>query len=123
MVETESGVSRPLYVRADNGRELTLNMAPVGAMWDADWYHDVDFLTGPDGHSYIVKTPGGEWCIDGKATNCGLPEDNVHKCWVRHGEAPDFTVDKNGHTCSAGAGSIQIGNYHGFLIDGYLVEC
>lgn len=100
-----------------------LKDAPVGAMWDATWYHGVDYLTGPDGHSYMVRTPGGDWCIDSKASNCTRKDDNVHKCWVRHGEAPNLTVDKNGNTCSAGAGSIQCGNYHGFLRNGYLEEC
>lgn len=51
---------------------------------------------------------------------CGCGEKTVHKCWCRHGEAPNFTVDKNGVTCIAGAGSIQIGNYHGFLQNGFL---
>jgi hypothetical protein len=40
---------------------------------------------------------------------------------VRHGEAPNITVDKNGVTCGAGAGSIQCGSYHGFLRNGELV--
>jgi len=56
--------------------------------------------------------------IDSRASNCTLPDDNVHKCWVRHGEAPNFTVDKNGATCAAGAGSIQTSNWHGFLRNG-----
>lgn len=45
-----------------------------------------------------------------------------HKCWVRHGDprASNVTVDKNGDTCSAGAGSILAGDYHGFLQAGVL---
>jgi len=68
----------------------------------------------------IVHTPGGSWDIDSRASNCTLPNDNVHRCWVRHGTAPDITVDKNGVTCAAGAGSIICGNYHGFLRNGEL---
>jgi hypothetical protein len=61
------------------------------------------------------------WNIDGRATNCGQPEDFEHRCWVRHGEPPAITVDKNGLTCAAGAGSIQTGTWHGFLTNGELV--
>lgn len=67
-----------------------------------------------------VVTPGGEWMIDARARNCTMPEDKLHRCWCRHGEPPELTVDKNGLTCTAGAGSIQCGNYHGFLQNGYL---
>jgi hypothetical protein len=37
---------------------------------------------------------------------------------VRHGEPPQITVDKRGLTCHAGAGSIALGSYHGFLHNG-----
>jgi hypothetical protein len=47
-----------------------------------------------------------------------MPDDGEHRCWVRHGEPPRITVDKNGPTCQAGAGSILAGDYHGFLRDG-----
>lgn len=33
-----------------------------------------------------------------------------------------ITVDKNGTTCAAGAGSISAGPYHGFLRNGQLVD-
>jgi hypothetical protein len=65
-----------------------------------------------------VLPNGNHWCIDSRASNCTLPEDRFHRCWCRHGEVPDITVDKNGITCSAGAGSIQSGDYHGFLRNG-----
>lgn len=116
-------VRSPLYKRADTGELVTLREAPPGAMWRTTWYEDVPFLTGIDGQSWTVKTPDGDWCIDSRASNCTLPKDDVHKCWCRHGEAPNFTVDKNGVTCSAGAGSIQCGSYHGFLRGGYLEGC
>lgn len=47
-----------------------------------------------------------------------MPDDAEHRCWIRHGEPPLITVDKNGLTCAAGAGSIQCRDYHGFLRDG-----
>jgi hypothetical protein len=113
--------SRCLYRRSDTGEETTIEDAPVGAMWDATWLHDSPQYCGPDGRCLVVKTPGGEWMIDSRARNCTLPDDTSHKCWIRHGEPPDLTVDKNGKTCDAGAGSIQCGSYHGFLRNGHLV--
>lgn len=72
----------------------------------------------------IVVLPGGHhWDIDSRASNCTLPEDDDHKCWIRHGTPPEITVDKNGNTCSAGSGSIMMGGYHGFLRNGYLEDC
>jgi len=104
-----------IYRRSDTGEEMTLREAGPGAMWDAHWYP----WKGSDGRSLIVRCPNGEeWAIDGRASNCTLKEDDVHRCWVRHGEPPRITVDKNGPTCAAGAGSIQAGDYHGFLRDG-----
>lgn len=73
-------------------------------------------------HLHLVLPNGIHWDIDSRASNCTLPEDNEHKCWVRHGEPPEITVDKKGLTCSAGAGSIQAGDFHGYLIRGYIVE-
>lgn len=73
-----------------------------------------------EGPQLTVMTPGGRWVIDSRASNCGSPYDYNHRCWIRHGEPPNITVDKNGATCSAGAGSIQCGSYHGFLQNGEL---
>lgn len=122
-----------LWRRADTGEVFALRDAPDGAMWDAFWLP----WKGPDGRSIVVKCPGGsEWCVDSTASNCtsrpngpnsfaiGDYDPDVssgpehHRCWIRHGEPPKLTVDKNGHTCSAGAGSIMAGDYHGFLRDG-----
>lgn len=105
-----------LWRRVDTGEITTLRNAPVGGVWNAAWLH----RTGPDGLAIVVKTPGGDWHVDSRATNCGRPDDDVHRCWVRHGTPPDLTVDKNGDTCTAGAGSIAMGDYHGFLQNGHL---
>jgi hypothetical protein len=107
----------PLYRRGDTGALVTLRDAPDGAMWDAAWLPPA--WRGPDGRSLVVKCPGGgEWTIDGRASNCAMPADTEHRCWVRHGDPPAITVGKDGLTCAAGGGSIQVGDYHGFLRDG-----
>lgn len=111
-----------IYRRADTGEEMCLRDATPGAMWYAWWFDDM--YTPQEKHNLVVKTPGGEWCVDGQANNCTMKDDlkqERHHCWIRHGEPPNVTVDKQGGpTCSAGAGSIQCGQYHGFLRNGYL---
>jgi hypothetical protein len=99
---------------------------PVGAMW----WRSITTLPAESGGRYffagehlVVMTPGGTWTIDGRASNCAEPEDSVHRCWPRRGRPPKVTVDKSfGPTCAAGAGSIQVGAYHGFLRDGVLSD-
>lgn len=115
-----------IYRRADTGEELTIHAAPAGAMWEAWWMDEFHRPQGPNFHNLVVKTPGGEWAIDGPATNCTMKDDwkqERHHCWVRSGTPPDITVGKTGGTtCGAGAGSIQAGTYHGFLRDGFLED-
>lgn len=109
-----------LYHRPDTGEEMTLRDAPPGAMWNAWWLPDA--YQGFDGRALTVKCPDGhEWLIDGRASNCALPDDREHRCWLREGEPPKITVGKAGvgRTCGAGGGSIQTpGSYHGFLTNG-----
>jgi len=117
----KDGISRPVYRRVDTGETGTSHYFGTGAIIDIT---DQGFQTGPDGKSYVCVCPGNNWWhIDSQASNCTKPDDKEHRCWCRHGEAPDFTVDKVGNTCSAGAGSIAIGSYHGFLRNGYLTDC
>jgi len=122
---------RHLFKRQDTGELFTLADAPPGACWDAswmisDWNRDKrgsGYHVGPDGRCLVVKTPDGhDWMVDARCSNCTLPDDDEHFCWVRHGRPEDGTlhVDKNGKTCSAGAGSIATGKWHGFLHNGYL---
>ena len=127
---------RTIWRRADTGDEFdSLGKVPAGAMWFAHWLDD---MYQPQlEHCLVVKTPGGDWVIDSQASNCTMPAKLIHKdgkeyhpkkqldhhCWIIHGTAPEVTVDKNGVTCGAGAGSIQASNWHGFLRNGYLEEC
>lgn len=79
-----------------------------------------------DGEHLVAVLPNGHhWHPDQRASNCTLPEDKTHRCWVRHGDprkGEAVHVDKNGNTCQAGAGSILSGNYHGFLHHGELTN-
>jgi hypothetical protein len=86
--------------------------------WRRHWH------LGPDGKVLIVVCPNGRsWIIDSYCSNCTRRGED-HSCWCRHGEPPFITVDKicnpGETTCAAGAGSIQAGDYHGFLQNGML---
>lgn len=111
-----------IYRRPDTGevRPLREWQKVPGAMWDCSWWMPASWR-GHDGRALTVICPNGsQWHIDGQATNCTLPDDREHRCWLRTGEPPRITVGKNGpgRTCGAGGGSIQAGDYHGFLVDG-----
>lgn len=99
----------------------------VGAMWFAKWMPKNWTWENETEAHLIVCCPNGDstrdWDIDSRCSNCGKPEDKLHRCWVRHGISPEITVDKNGLTCSAGAGSILLPKWHGHLRNGELVEC
>lgn len=102
-----------------DGMPIDFDALEPGAMYFADWYQ----RKGPDGHHLIVKTPGGLWHVDGRANNCTRPDDREHYCWVRHGVAPDITVDKDGNTCGSGCSigqGLDFRDYHGFLRGGWL---
>jgi hypothetical protein len=104
---------------ASVGDFATIEDAPPGAMWYADWMGE--WAHGPDGRTLVVKLPDGhQWTVDAEATNCTRKGDRAHKCWIRNGEPPMVTVGKDGETCAAGAGSIASPGYHGFLRAGVL---
>lgn len=132
--KTEHGEStQSVYRRVDTGEELFLSDAPVGAMFFAPW---LDKLYKPQlEHVLVARCPGGDWwIIDSEASNCTMkhktnpdgsfigPMRQDHHCWIIHGVPPNITVDKNGITCQAGAGSIQTSNWHGFLRNGEFVN-
>ena len=96
-----------------------------GDLYWLDWYPCVKNgqcvygWTNCDGRHLVAVCPNGrEWDIDSRASNCTMPDDTLHRCWVRTGAPPLITVGKSGLTCSAGGGSIQAGSYHGFLRNG-----
>jgi hypothetical protein len=110
---------RSAHTRAEYRQPATgevVTKLPIGALFDCGYGR-----TGPDGRALVCVIPSGHWHIDRRATNCGSPEDNEHYCWCRHGDPtqPETVhVDKSCQTCSAGAGSIQQGDFHGFLHHG-----
>lgn len=100
--------------------ELGIPSAPPGACWNAWWMPSAGHR--PDGMYLMVRLPNGhDWSVDSEASNC-TRKGEPHECWVRHGDPREcrVTVDKNGDTCAAGAGSILAHDYHGFLHDGVL---
>nr|DAH82753.1 MAG TPA: hypothetical protein [Caudoviricetes sp.] len=111
-----------IYRNPQTGAEWPMRELPVGACYDAWW----NGRKGPDGRALTVICPDkSPWSIDGRANNCTVPKDDIHRCWCRHGSPEEGTlhVDKVGDTCGAGAGSIQTSNYHGFLHNGRFRAC
>lgn len=100
-----------------NGELISIQNPPEGAMYFA-WWQKNNPRYAPTGPLYATCPGGFPWNIDGRASNCTMPNDDEHRCWIRHGDPPNITVDKNGNTCSAGGGSIEAGSYHGFLRNG-----
>lgn len=107
-----------IYRRTDTGEELPLLEAPPGSMYYADWMlcgseKPGALFCGPDGHCLIVQVPGGQWVVDGPASNG--PKNKPG--WTRSGTPPNVTASP----------SIGIGEhyevYHGWLRDGILSSC
>lgn len=97
-------VSR-LYRGAPDGKLYTLRNAPPGAMYDATWWP----TKGPDGIALAVCLPpggGDDYWMPDSPSKQGSP-------WTRSGTIPRVT-------CTP---SILTPRYHGFLTDGFLVEC
>jgi hypothetical protein len=125
----KDGVSSPIMRETTTGREVRWNEMPTGALWSARRTNGAGPNSYPrvgyDGLSiYCKHADGHSWAIEGRASNCTMKEDHEHRCWVRHGTVGEkITVDKNGKTCAAGAGSFFMGSnneWHGFLRDGKL---
>lgn len=93
----------------------------AGNIYYNHWLPEDFYWDNHKGPHLECLVPNGEfWNIDSRASNCTMPNDRTHRCWVKHGNPEDGTihVDKNGLTCNAGGGSIQTKNYHGFLHNG-----
>jgi len=97
-----------LFERSDGLTPATLQDAPPGAMWDAAWM-GAD-CRGPDGLALCLRTPGGDWLVDGQSSGGGR--------WSRSGKPPEVTANPSILIGSPGIGS---GVYHGWLRAGVLV--
>lgn len=95
-----------LFKGAPDGKLYRLRDCPPGGMYDASWG---PFDKGPDGVRLAVVLPpeGGYdyWLVDGPSKGGGR--------WTRTGTIPKVTARP----------SIMTPRYHGFLTDGFLVEC
>lgn len=90
-----------LHRRSDTGELVTRGDAPAGAMYLSETFGDVgEYNRHRAGESLVVKTPAGEWMLDGPASN--------GPGWNRTGELPDIVV-----TPSIGIGHPQ--RLHGWL--------
>ncbi len=92
--------------KTDTNEEYTLRNAPIGAMWDAWWLKGASrFKQRPDGMCLIVRTPGGDWMVDGPSSN--------GNGWERTGEVPNITASPS-ILCQKA--------YHGYLKNGVLTD-
>lgn len=107
-----STMQEPVYRALD--REMTITEAPYGAMWN-----EIGFFTenvvGPDGLCIVVKTPGGNWCVDGPAR--GGAKDGAH-VWSRTGTPPVISVTPSIHILNHEGQTV----YHGWLTNGVLID-
>jgi hypothetical protein len=117
-----------IFMCVETGVRKLAKELPVGALYAADRSHckgpNGYPRAGADGLAIVCVGIDHHWYIEGRASNCTKPEDNDHRCWVRHGTVGEkLTVDKAGLTCGAGAGSFFMGpnnEWHGFLRNGKL---
>jgi len=100
-----------LFKRSDSDELVTLRSAPAGAMYDARWMADNGSYKRIDGITLVVKTPAGEWCVDGPSYDGGKISGPG---WTRSGKVPDVTARPSIHFP---------GQYHGWLTDGWLIAC
>lgn len=123
---------RRLYQPITGADRLIRDEFCPGDMYWGDWYSCAEGGTCPycwtncTGKHLMIELPNGRtWDVGSRASNCTLPEETTHRCWIIEGdpERDRITISKNGHTCNAGGGSIQAGDYHGVLQGGILRAC
>jgi len=114
--DTIASMSRiECFMLTDTSRPIS--NPPVGAIWHCPWYAGMQIGYGgltfdryPDGLILCVQTPGGDWLIDGPS----FVNRKESGFWSRTGIAPKLTVTPSIHI---------VGKYHGWLRDGYLIDC
>ncbi len=148
VVKSWSATTAPLYgEHLEQWRPLQ-----PGDLFTADYYTPQLWGFEGNEIMWVLVLPNGDhWVLGSRASNCGSPckvcgvryrdhegtnhkkkaadghhyedRDPTHRCWVISGEPPMFTSNKQGRTCDAGAGSIQMGDFHGFLTNGDISPC
>lgn len=106
------------------------NLEPGAMFWDYNYEENLYWDNHKGPHLCVVLPDMHIWNIDSRASNCTDKNNRLHRCWVRHGEPPNITVDKHpaNHTCKAGGGSILTHgsdgkeSFHGFLRNGHIVK-
>jgi hypothetical protein len=126
-----------IFRNMQTGEECVAAALPIGALYAIERASDAALNGWPpaaphDGLSIACVCIGNSgpdsrhhWYIDHRASNCTMPGDKDHRCWVREGTVGGkLTVGKNGKTCAAGAGSffMDAQRWHGFLRNGVLVQ-
>lgn len=103
---------------------LSTELEPGNLYWEPTYPEKTYWDNHKGPHLMAILPNGDPWCIDSRASNCTMPHDRLHRCWIRTGVpgTAGFNVGKNGHTCAAGQGSILSGNYHGYLRNGEFVQ-
>lgn len=97
-----------LYASKTRKGQWTLHDAPAGAMWDAPWHKGYDGKhPKPDDIYLVVRTPAGDWLVDGPSSNGGGAG------WARTGVPPLVTASP-----SIGFGEPM--RMHGWLRNGVL---
>lgn len=111
------GITSPIMRNLVTGERLASNKLPIGALYAARSVGSGGYAPGYDKLAIMCVCPDRwHWPIDGRASNCTMKDDDNHRCWVRHGTVSERVhVDKKGFTCAAGAGSLQIPGWHGYL--------
>src|ERR1700730_10689997 len=117
MVEFDPGIDgTPPIFRDQQGQPL--DPVPPGAMY---WMHRKIWCVVhhvPCSHLCVVTPGGNVWDID----SIGCQRFYPHNCWIRHGDPPNVTDDKDGQTCDAGRGSFGGNGCHVFLCDGEFID-
>lgn len=109
-----------LIYRTDDGKEMTISEAPIGAMWNEPGHRPLT-LPSEDGLCLVVKTPGGNWCVDGPSWENGVKK--ADRAWKRTGTPPNITANPSIHILTTGLdGSERRTVYHGWLRDGVLID-
>lgn len=113
---------RTLYRRGDTEALVTLEDAPPGALWNADWL-PADYQ-GPDGIHLAAKCPNGlSWYVDGPALRPAPGGTTVEGGrWTRSGVPPAVTVSPSiaiGYERNEAGEWVEAPNhYHGDIVDG-----